>query len=151
MRTCQGLCSALLLIGIGLHAQALAQEQTPNERLMRLFNGIDADKDGYISRDEYMAVQAHRFVQLDRNKDGTLSRAEVMRAEGGGDEKDPRARAARDARFRAVDNDGDGKVTRSEYDAFAARIVAERDQDKDNRLSPQEFSSLWSGARGPRS
>ena len=109
MATRLGLWSALLLAGIALDAPAVAQDQPANERLMRLFNGFDADKDGYVTRNEYMAVQARRFLQLDRNKDGTLSRDEVMRAEGSGADKDPRARAARDARFRALDGNGDGK------------------------------------------
>ena len=53
----------------------------------RLFSQMDADKDGKVTRDEFMAFQMEeaqrigkvRFNRIDRNKDGMLSEKEVIR------------------------------------------------------------------------
>ena len=41
------------------------------------FTAADIDKDGTISKDEYLAVVEHRFKAADADNDGTLTRQEL--------------------------------------------------------------------------
>lgn len=102
-------------------------EAQRNPNLVKRFEKADDDKDGRLTRGEYLAVmaakdfrslreevadfvepgsdekQARGFNELDRNGDGKLSRAE--------------AQASRElaSRFAETDDDKDGSVTRVEY------------------------------------
>jgi len=37
---------------------------------------MDANNDGKITKDEYVAAQGRRFAQMDENKDGKLTKQE---------------------------------------------------------------------------
>ena len=45
-------------------------------RVKRFIHAYGADKDGKVSREQFMAKAAERFAQMDRNNDGTISRDE---------------------------------------------------------------------------
>src|SRR4051794_11671316 len=45
--------------------------------------------------------------------------------------------------FEQADADHDGKLTRTELDAFAADALKRFDKDGDGRLSLEEFQGLW--------
>jgi Ca2+-binding EF-hand superfamily protein len=101
----------------------------------------DADGDGAISLQEFQAAGDAMFARLDADGDGRLSPAELAGAGRGwgkqdGERAGPRAerrsedRAARMEQYRArwfsrMDADGDGYVTRAEFDdARLARFSA---------------------------
>lgn len=46
---------------------------TEKTKEQRRFNRYDHDKDGKISRDEYLAMRHKNFAKLDKNGDGVLS------------------------------------------------------------------------------
>lgn len=75
------------------------------------FTGADADKDGRVSKAEAIAAATRRFERMDVNKDGFV------------DQVDRKAMAEqhREAWFKKVDADGDGKLSRAELDAAKAR------------------------------
>ena len=45
-----------------------------------MLNDIDADSDGKISRDEYIAARDREFARYDQNGDGNLSMADFARS-----------------------------------------------------------------------
>jgi len=51
-----------------------------NHRVDYLFNQLDADKDGRISREEARGQIRENFAEIDRNRDGSLSREEMRQA-----------------------------------------------------------------------
>lgn len=81
---------------------ARAQTNSPKQSL-------DADKDGRISRNEAAADtrMSSGFARLDLNADGFLDSQDRVLAE----------RQRRDAWFRRVDADGNGAISRAEFDA----------------------------------
>ncbi len=109
---------------------------------------LDTDKDGRISRAEAAAdpAFAQRFDRMDLNKDGFVDRADRELA----------AAQRRDAWFKAADTDGDGTLSRAEYDAASEQRDARHggrqqgpraqrgewfaglDKDKDGRISRAE-------------
>lgn len=93
----------------------------PDEAAARFegrFGAYDADNDGVVVKDEFMAVRMHawsrgqmpkysmqeaKFASMDSNKDGKVSKAEFI--------------AAGERRYMKSDSNGDGKVTVWEYRA----------------------------------
>jgi Ca2+-binding EF-hand superfamily protein len=151
--------AALLAVTAGLAGGAVAQERAAFDRLdlnkdgvitraelaetaERLVARLDADRDGYITRAEFMQFQdrlARRrgnalFKRLDANRDGAISMAEAAAA--------PRLQRG----FALLDANGNGRVTRAEYDAFSKRLADRRmarifgrwDTNRDGRISPEE-------------
>jgi hypothetical protein len=52
---------------------ALVPEATPATREQKRFNRYDKDRDGQVTRDEYLAARRRAFAKLDTNGDGRLS------------------------------------------------------------------------------
>jgi Ca2+-binding EF-hand superfamily protein len=87
-----------------------------------LFEALDADGDGTLSRDEFGTRQIREvrrqaradrlFDRLDRNGDGVISRDEFPDGV---------------ARLKAMDTDGDGVVTREEARAYRASRMGSAD------------------------
>lgn len=106
-----------------------------------MFLELDANADTVIDRDEVPERARDAFDRLvelgDEDGDGKLQAAEMralgsrMRELGGPDGGDP------EARFRAADKDGDGKLSRDEFPAPAA-LFDRIDLDGDNAISREE-------------
>lgn len=69
--------------GIITQADAPKPRPTPEERFATLLRDADANRDGKVTHDEYLAFTKKHFAELDKNKDGLLSRDERP-AEGWG-------------------------------------------------------------------
>lgn len=79
---------------------------------------VDTDKDSRISRAEANAAGgklAENFARMDVNKDGYIDAAD----------RQQRARERADAWFEAADTDGNGQISRAEYDAAQAKRMRE--------------------------
>lgn len=86
---------------------APVSDVTPEDREARRFTRGDKDKDGSISRDEYLANRRKAFAKLDVDGDGKLSFEESA------------AKAI--AKFTAADADHDGKLLAAEFATTAAK------------------------------
>ncbi len=86
---------------------APASDVTPADREAKRFKRYDKDKDGAISRDEYLAARRKAFAKLDTDHDGKLSFDEYS------------VKAI--AKFDAADAKHDGKLTAEEFATTAVK------------------------------
>jgi len=114
-----------------------AQAQRPGESSVIQY---DANQDGKVTREEFHAARRLLFLQHDQNGDGVLGPSEVRR---------PAPAADADA-FARLDADGDGVITRAEWDADGGRLFERLDTNADTVLSRDELSSLRGDRPGGR-
>jgi Ca2+-binding EF-hand superfamily protein len=92
---------------------------------------MDADGNGLISRNEFMAAAESRFNDTDRNGDGLLSQEEKKQA-----------------RWAKVDTNGDGFISRSEFIAQAEKRFNDMDRNGDGLISRDEYEPMRQEPRG---
>ncbi len=132
--------SALMIVAAGVATAAPG-----NGEMKAKLQALDTSGDGKISREEAAQSKglAKHFDQIDANKDGFLTREEFAAQ---------RARMAA-AKLKAVDKDGDGRISRVEAEAKAPRLAKNFDQidtNKDGYLSKEEITAAWKQAHGKR-
>ncbi len=86
---------------------APVSDVTPADREAKRFSRYDKDKDGAITRDEYLANRKKAFAKLDLDHDGKLSFAEYS------------VKAI--AKFDAADTKHDGRLTPDEFATTAVK------------------------------
>lgn len=111
----------------------------------------DIDSDGFISPAEHRTWAAHVFDMMDRNRDRRLDREEYMavrmgdRRQGGVPGRmEQQAQNRKLERFRALDADRDGFVTRTQFLRDVDRRFGSLDANRDGKVSMDEF---WRGHR----
>ncbi len=115
--------------------------------MARMFEQVDADGDGRITRTEMTQFRETRFSGADGNGDGTLDLAEFQ----GLWQEMMRARMV--DRFQRLDDDGDGQVTPEEFGRPMDRMHGWLDADEDGAVSRgelREMHRMRGGANGPR-
>lgn len=129
--------TSYILIGLGtlglLGGAALAEEPRRGDRM---FQRIDTNADGRITRAEADAFRNVRFERMDYDGDGVITLDEMQDA--------ARRRAPERAakRFERMDRNGDGALTRAELaDAHAARF-ARMDANGDGFVTREEVRAL---------
>jgi Ca2+-binding EF-hand superfamily protein len=135
----------VLLMGASVAAPTAARERAdPLETLAQ----ADADRDGVVSRAEFVDARRARFAQMDRNGDGSLSVDDLprlMRRRAGDRVDQPTQR---------FDADRDGRLSRDEFVNGPARLFDLGDANGDERIDRSEMDRLRaaaaSGRAGPR-
>ena len=99
------------------------KQNRPNQNQVaaKLFEKADANNDGFVNRDEFLAQADLRYGTLDKNNDGRVSRDEVRRKE--------------------LDSNNDGTVTKQEFLAHAGKRLRDRDKNRDGKLDFNEFKN----------
>lgn len=135
------LCAVLL-------AGGAAVAKSADRGMPLLFDAMDANGDGQITRDEMASQRMARFEDADADGDGALSFEELEaeartratdhvermmeRLDSNEDGKLTPAELAEapgaDRRFRRMDRDGDGAITKAEFDAARDRMAKHRDK-----------------------
>lgn len=104
------------------------------QRAEAAFAKMDANRDGTLNEADRAARKAAMFERLDANKDGQITKAEMTAAhsarqakwEGRERKRDAKRPAMtdaqkaerRDAHFAKIDTDGNGAISRAEFDAM---------------------------------
>lgn len=110
----------------------------PGRRAERMFQGLDTNKDGSISAEEFKAAHQNQrgmFSVLDADGDGSVSQDEFVN----------RREARRQARFKELDTNKDGKLGQDEYDEHLAQMFESMDDNKDGKLTPEEIGPQRGG------
>ena len=110
-------------------------------RTMEMMHMIDTNKDGMVSKDEWVAYQERVFRALDKDGDGSLDTAEfyghpmpVSFATAG------YAHGLETKQmFGKIDANGDGKVSRDEYIDFQTKVFEMMDTKKTHELHASDF------------
>jgi Ca2+-binding EF-hand superfamily protein len=136
-------CALATVIGLSMVGIALAQAAKKQaEEFRELFLELDANRDQAIERDEVPESARPAFDRLlkrgDDNRNGKLEAAEYkavlveLRTV-----KEQAKKKALD-RFKSMDKDGDGKVSRDEFTGPKPRFDV-LDRDGDGYVTQQEF------------
>ncbi|MEQ1724661.1 MAG: hypothetical protein ABL882_01890 [Sphingopyxis sp.] len=110
---------AASLAAMMLGTAALAQNVPQNHGR----HSPDANGDGTITRAEANAAAEARFARMDANGDGRLTSED--RAAG--------QERRRGEIFGRIDGDGNGNISRAEWDAHAAQMAAHRSERREQR------------------
>lgn len=105
--------------------------------------GADADNDGAVTQQEYTAQALQRFQRLDGNRDGRIT-AEEMQARRG------RMAARGGRRFANLDADGNGAISRGEFDRNFAERIGRLDVDRDGRITAEERQASRARREAPQ-
>lgn len=111
-------------------------------RTMTMMHIIDTDKDGNISKEEWIAFQNRVFDALDKDKTGSVDAATFMSKSHDVINFTPNSysRGLRtQAMFNAMDTDHDGRISRQEFLDYQMKIFDMMDTGKKGRLSLTDF------------
>jgi Ca2+-binding EF-hand superfamily protein len=151
-------------IAKAMPALAAAAAGIDPRRVEEILRKVDANGDGKITAEEVPAEQRERFQRslerLDEDKDGALTREQFVRVliEAGvltaGNTPRPAAAIAEQtaaARIKQLDKDGDGKVSKSEAPERLLGVFEQIDENSDGGIDAAELrrfmEKLTEGAR----
>ena len=117
---------------------ARRDRQQPQE----LWKQYDLNGDGKITREEFMAARAVCFARHDTSGDGMLTRAEVKNS------FPPQMADRIDAEFPRLDLDGDGLISREEFDRESDRLFRQLDTNGDGVIAGTELSTMTPAVLG---
>ncbi|GFE84741.1 hypothetical protein GCM10011487_67410 [Steroidobacter agaridevorans] len=127
--------AALLIL---LSTPALAQVRGEG-----VFERSDVDKDGNVTREEFIAARGDHFAKLDRNSDGYIDSSDVPERLA----KRRQLKGGNDAMGAQFDADGDKKVSKEEFVNGPTKLFDRADANKDNVLDSTELAAAKEAAK----
>jgi len=94
----------------------------------------DANNDGNISRDEFLARPTEMFERLDADNDGVISASERPQRPERGERGERPQRVNPDA-------NGDGQLSQAEFTAMGAGLFDRFDANDDGRVTREEMAA----------
>jgi Ca2+-binding EF-hand superfamily protein len=106
----------------------------------------DANKDGKVTRQEYIDARAAQFARMDRNGDGLVDDADLRERP---DQSFLGKRAAAAMRGR-IDANSDGKISKDEFVKAPTTMFDRFDADKNSELDAKELEAARGAAERMR-
>ncbi|MCA8885664.1 MAG: hypothetical protein R3C31_07330 [Hyphomonadaceae bacterium] len=110
--------------------------------------GADANHDGNITRDEFLARPVQMFERLDANHDGVISASERPQRPDRGDRNGADGPRHERGDRPNPDTDGNGTISRAEFTAMGANMFAHLDANSDGRVTREEAQAQRGHRRG---
>ena len=111
-------------------------------RTMDMMKKIDTNKDGMVSKDEWVAYQEKVFVMLDKDKTMIIDEKEFLAPSSemvsfatGGYASGLQSKEM----MHKIDKNKDGKVSHDEYIAYQVTVFEMMDTGKTGMVGPKEF------------
>lgn len=101
----------------------------------KFFEKLDANKDGKLSQAEFGAQGSQMFTNADANKDGVVTVAEFEAV------RKLRASQHMGEKFKRLDKNADGKVTKEEAGKMPERFFKRLDQNGDGVVTQEEATA----------
>lgn len=130
--------SRALVLGALAVAAAGAHAQIGRPDAAQRFAEADANHDGQVSLAEFQAARAARFAKADRNGDGVLTDDDLPRFA----RSNPAMLAKIHAMQHGADRDGDGRITREEFDEAGNHLFALADANHDGVVDAAEMRQV---------
>lgn len=125
----------LIVAGLFLAAASGAASAQDHGAMLMM---ADANHDGTITRAEFDAAHGAHFAQMDANHDGSLQASEMPQwGDHGG-----AAPAGSAAPAMRGDANGDGVLSRAEFDAQGARMFDRIDADHNGSITQAEITAM---------
>jgi Ca2+-binding EF-hand superfamily protein len=102
----------------------------------------DANKDGKVTRQEYIDARAAQFARMDRNGDGFVDDADSRER---ADQSAVGKRVAAAMRAR-IDTNSDGKISKDEFVNAPTMLFDRFDADKNGELDAKELEAARGAA-----
>lgn len=134
-------CLALVLC---VSPTALAQELRLNDQILKMVENADANNDGDVTRQEFKDYRLNEFPRLNRNQDNYLSKADMPVTFRGHIDI-----ALTDELIADFDSDGDGKISRREFDAGPTRAFNLIDKDGNGIATRYEIAAARAALKNP--
>ena len=120
-------------------------------RTMDMMKKIDTNKDGMVSKDEWVAYQEKVFVMLDKDKTMVIDEKEFLAPSKemvsfatGGYAQGLQSKEM----MHKIDKNGDGKVSHDEYIAYQVTVYEMMDSGHSGMVGPKEFLGKGLGSSG---
>ncbi len=130
------------LIAVLAAAPALARggQGPENAKVAQLIHLMDKDKNGVVSKDEFMRFMSAEFDRVDANRSGALSESELSRSVLA--RRNGRAELATvKGLIRQMDRNQTGEVEKDEFLAFVSEEFDRLDVDRSGTLTGGELSN----------
>ncbi len=106
---------------------------------------MDADKDGSVSAEEFKAFRNQKFADADKNNDGNIDAGEYeAHSKAMAEQRKKAMEMAKKKKtkkhFDKMDADGDGKISKAEFDAKGERSFIRMDKNDDGVLNKDDRS-----------
>jgi Ca2+-binding EF-hand superfamily protein len=131
----------------------LEEEARRRDEMRRQAGDMDRNGDGVVDQQEFIDFNTTELMQLDADKDGKISLQEYLALAGQPNENPPNApnyeqrKQLITTRFRELNTNKDGSLTPAELKTFLTSVFKRLDLNGDGKLSKEEWQIAQSGQR----